>query len=215
MTSPKSQKGMRRHRSRVLSASKAPQPPSVDCMPIIQRTPRCVAACSRARSGWSTRRSARITSAASSMSGYVSLANSKAQPPGSRFGRRTAQSPVTRISSSIIHSAARTSAGWSLGSPASARAITARQVSHTGDWHASSRRTSRSGSRIVNPSRPRNAARITGSSVGYPISSSAIIEYTHGGWMPPHDPSASCRRRIHCVARWRAARRRARLGRRS
>ena len=30
--------------------------------------------------------------------------------------------------------------------------------------------------------------------------SSAMIPHTHGGWMPPHEPSASCRSRIHCSA---------------
>ncbi len=31
--------------------------------------------------------------------------------------------------------------------------------------------------------------------------SSAMIPHTHGGWMPPHDPSASCRARIQRSAR--------------
>ena len=27
-----------------------------------------------------------------------------------------------------------------------------------------------------------------------------MIEYTHGGWMPPQEPSASCRAMIHSAA---------------
>src|SRR5258708_31033361 len=44
MTSPKSQIGSLVTSVEVLSASKAPQPPSLDCMPVSQRTARAVAA---------------------------------------------------------------------------------------------------------------------------------------------------------------------------
>jgi hypothetical protein len=69
ITAPKSQKGSLVMSSRVLSASNAPQPPSRDCMPTVQSTPRSIAARIRAGSGWATRRSASTTSAVSSMSG--------------------------------------------------------------------------------------------------------------------------------------------------
>ena len=52
-----------------LSASNAPQPPSLDCMPVSQVTPRCTAAADRGVAAVATRRSASSTSAVSSMSG--------------------------------------------------------------------------------------------------------------------------------------------------
>ena len=39
-----------------------------------------------------------------------------------------------------------------------------------------------------------------------------MIDQTHGGWIPPHEPSASCRSRIHCSA-IATARRRSGVGR--
>lgn len=69
MTSPKSQNGSRLGNGLVLSASKAPQAPLRDCIPMFHRTPRSMAASTRAWSGWRTRRSARTTSAVSSISG--------------------------------------------------------------------------------------------------------------------------------------------------
>ena len=43
-------------------------------------------------------------------------------------------------------------------------------------------------------------ARRVGSSRPLPSAASAMIDQTHGGWIPPHEPSASCRSRIHCSA---------------
>jgi hypothetical protein len=64
MTAPKSQNGSLFTSSRVLSASNAPQPPSLDCMPSSQRRPLPIAS----RLPVFVRRSARITSAVSSVS---------------------------------------------------------------------------------------------------------------------------------------------------
>jgi len=58
ITSPKSQKGSSLQSSRVLSASKAAQPPPRDCMPSIQRAPRAIAASTSARPGAPAARSA-------------------------------------------------------------------------------------------------------------------------------------------------------------
>lgn len=69
MTSPKSQNGSRLGNGLVLSTSKAAQAPFLDCMPRFQRTPRSMAFSMRTVSGCRTRRSARTTSAVSSMSG--------------------------------------------------------------------------------------------------------------------------------------------------
>ncbi len=69
ITSPKSQNGSFVTIFLVLSASKAPQPPSRDCMPVSQRMPRAVAAAHRGSADGATRRSASSTSAVSSMSG--------------------------------------------------------------------------------------------------------------------------------------------------
>ena len=69
MTSPKSQNGSRLGNALVLSASNAAQAPFLDCMPMVQRAPRPIAASTRFGSGCSTRRRARMTSAVSSMSG--------------------------------------------------------------------------------------------------------------------------------------------------
>ena len=49
ITAPKSQKGSFVHSCGVLSASNAPQPPSRDCMPSSQRSPRSMAAAARHR----------------------------------------------------------------------------------------------------------------------------------------------------------------------
>ena len=71
MTAPKSQNGSLVTSVEVLSASNAPQPPSADCMPVIQRSPRPMAGWrppGPARPG-AVRRSASTASAVSSMSG--------------------------------------------------------------------------------------------------------------------------------------------------
>ena len=65
MTAPKSQNGSLLTSLRVLSASNAPQPPSLDCIPASQVRPRSMAP----RLGVATRRSASTTSAVSSVSG--------------------------------------------------------------------------------------------------------------------------------------------------
>ncbi len=71
ITAPKSQNGSLRISSRVLSASNAPQPPSLLAIPTAQAAPRSAAACTRAGSGCpaAARRSASTTSAVSSTSG--------------------------------------------------------------------------------------------------------------------------------------------------
>jgi hypothetical protein len=69
MTSPKSQNGSRFGNGLVLSTSKAAHAPFFDCMPRVQRTPRPTLLSTRTGSWWAIRRSARITSAVSSMSG--------------------------------------------------------------------------------------------------------------------------------------------------
>ena len=74
ITAPKSQKGSLVTISRVLSASNAPHAPSLDCMPVSQRTARSMAGRALAGrpsgvAGNATRRSARMTSAVSSVSG--------------------------------------------------------------------------------------------------------------------------------------------------
>ena len=52
----------------------------------------------------------------------------------------------------------------------------------------------------MNPPQPSTARRSVSSSNPWPSAASAMIPQTHGGWIPPHDPSASCRSRIHCSA---------------
>ena len=69
MTSPKSQNGSLVTSRLTLSASNAPQPPSLDCIPVSQVTPRCTAAADRGVAAVATRRSASSTSAVSSTSG--------------------------------------------------------------------------------------------------------------------------------------------------
>ena len=69
MTAPKSQNGSLLTSLRVLSASNAPQPPSLDCIPVSQPVPRRMAAADRGSADGATRRSASRTSAVSSMSG--------------------------------------------------------------------------------------------------------------------------------------------------
>ena len=70
VTAPKSQNGSLATICEVLSASKAAQPPSADAMPVIQVTPRLMAAFLAGSPAVArTRRSARTTSAVSSMSG--------------------------------------------------------------------------------------------------------------------------------------------------
>ena len=145
-----------------LSASNAPQPPSRDSIPIVHSTPRVDGLVQRR--AVTARRRAMTTSAVSSMSGYQSFSNSKAQPPGAKCGRRTAQSPRWRTSSPSSHRAPRSIAGWSGASPASPRPISASAVSQTGDWHASSRRIP--SSTIVNLSRPSRPFWISGCSTG-------------------------------------------------
>ena len=68
MTAPKSQNGSLLTSWRVLSASNAPQPPSLDCIPASQVSPRSMAAWFSGLLG-PARRSARTTSAVSSVSG--------------------------------------------------------------------------------------------------------------------------------------------------
>ena len=82
--------------------------------------------------------------------------------------------------------------------PHARSASTARPVSQTGDWHASGRR--RSPSSTMKPRQPSTALRSVSSSNPWPSAASAMIPQTHGGWIPPHEPSASCRSRIHCSA---------------
>src|SRR5262249_44799922 len=71
-------------------------------------------------------------------------------------------------------------------------------VSQTGDWHASGRTRSPSSTR--KPFQPSIAFATVGSSGPLPSAASAMIDQTHGGWIPPHEPSASWRARIHCSA---------------
>src|SRR6202040_38775 len=85
MTAPKSQNGSLLTSARVLSASNAPQPPSLDCIPASQRSPRSMAGLASA-AGSATRRRASTTSAGSSVSGELSLSNSNAPPPGAPPG---------------------------------------------------------------------------------------------------------------------------------
>ena len=80
--------------------------------------------------------------------------------PAARLQAGAADLPVAGagISSSSSQSAALVSAGCSAGRPASASAMTASTVSHTGDWQASSRRTGPPGSPLdrepVQPGQP-------------------------------------------------------------
>ena len=68
VTSPKSQNGILPTSREVLSASNAPQPPSLDCMPVSHSVARALAPAMPA-AGDPTRRSASTTSAVSSTSG--------------------------------------------------------------------------------------------------------------------------------------------------
>ena len=119
---------------------------------------------------------------------------------------RIAQSPGTVTSSFSSHSAARTSAGCSGPSPESRSASTARPVSQTGDWHASGR--SRSPSSTMKPCQPSIARESVSSSGPWPSAASIRIDQTHGGWIPPHEPSASWCARTHASAVSSARRRR-------
>jgi len=110
-------------------------------------------------------------------------------PPGASSGLRTAQSPFTVTSSFTSQSDARTSAGCSGPRPESRSARTARPVSQTGDWQASGR--SRSPSSLVKPSQPSTALLSVSSSKPCPSEASIRIDQTHGGWIPPQEPSAS------------------------
>ena len=154
--------GQRRQRSRVLSASNAPQPPSEDCMPSVQRD----AALHRGFEPLAIR-VVHAPQRQDHLGGVVDVGIrvvGELEGPAARLEVRPPHPPVPRDADLLaeIQSAARSSAGWSRGKPASARPVTARHVSHTGDWHASSRRRSRSGSTIVNRSSPASAARSTG-----------------------------------------------------
>jgi hypothetical protein len=75
--------------------------------------------------------------------------------------------------------------------PAARSASTASAVSHTGDWHASGR--SRSPSRTRKRSQPARPRAKVSSSKPWPSAASITSDQTHGGWIPPHEPSASCR----------------------
>ena len=162
ITSPKSQNGSFAAERAVLSASNAPQPPSATACRASSAT--------RARCGRSTARPGvprpqrqhhlgGVVDVGVVVVGELERPAARRQP-----GRRTAQSPGCTISSPSSQSAARASAGWSAGRPASASAITASAVSQTGDWHASSRRPSPS--TIVNRSSPASPRCITGWSSG-------------------------------------------------
>ena len=83
-------------------------------------------------------------------------------------------------------------------------------MSQTGDWHASGR--SRSPSSTMKPCQPSTALATVGSSSPWPSAVSAMIDQTHGGWIPPQEPSASCRSRIQFSA-IATARRRSGVGR--
>src|SRR5206468_8244917 len=76
----------------------------------------------------------RIT-AESSVSGNQSLANSKAQPPGSSSGFRIDQSPGRKIWFATSHSAARASIGCAGSMPDSSSAFMASAVSQVGETH--------------------------------------------------------------------------------
>ena len=80
--SPKSAKGISATARRVLSLSKAAQPPFLLWTPSIHSAPRLIASSCLRESSSRTRFRAMSTSAVSSISGYVLLANSKAHPPG-------------------------------------------------------------------------------------------------------------------------------------
>ncbi len=157
MTAPKSQNGSL-HSSRVLSASKAPKPPSREAMPF---------------SHWIAR------SIGSEASGNATLRSARGSPRRCRRCRgrrrcrtrtpsRPAGCPVDaptspRAPDLLVHdpSAPRAGAGSSGGVPESPSAFMARTVSQTGDWHASSAKRPCS-SRIVNRSRPSSPRRMTG-----------------------------------------------------
>ena len=105
----------------------------------------------------------------SSMSGYMSFSNSKAQPLGSRSGACTAQSPLTLISSLRSQRTVRWSTGWSGGTPESSRPRAASAVSQTGERQAWTRREAPSSLGLLHASRnPWSPLAMTGMVVGVP-----------------------------------------------
>ena len=219
MTSPKSQNGSLVTSRLVLSASKAPQPPSLDCIPVSQVTPRCTAAADRGG-----RRGGRPGAARAAPRRCRRCRGSRrcrTRTP-SRRGPARAAAPASRpgpvISSSSTQPAALISAGWSAGRPASARPMIASTVSQTGDWQASSRRTGPSGvsSQIVNRSSPARPRRYRPGGPGRSRAGAAPSASTpRAAGSRPSDPSRSCRAMIHSAARRIAAVRTARIGRAS
>ena len=146
----------------------------------------------------------RIT-AESSVSGNQSLANSKAQPPGSSSGFRIDQSPGRKIWFATSHSAARASIGCAGSMPDSSSAFMASAVSQVGEthgWYMSvpSHTTRKS-------STPWMQLTIAGCSGAKPTACSASTECSMAGWMPPHCPFLSWWRTSHSIARAMARRR--------
>ena len=127
--------GMRFRNAAVLLVSNAAQPPSRLCMPSVQLSPAAMARLPAAVCAIGSASSTVRMTAESSTSGYQSLANSNAQPPGSSVGFSTDQSPGRKIWFATSQSPARPSAGWEGSSPASRSALAASAVSQFGDTH--------------------------------------------------------------------------------
>ena len=157
---------LRRPSSRVLSASNAPQPPSRLCMPAP-----ATAASTPPRSR-PARGCAGAPQRQHDLGGVVGVrvvVVLELERPAAGRQPGPAYRPVARHAGSPRRAAsgAASRAGSSGGTPASASAISASAVSHTGDWQASSRRTGRRRvSRTVKRSSPSSPASITGWSSG-------------------------------------------------
>ena len=165
ITSPKSQNGSSRIRPRQLSASNAAQPPSELCMPSSQRS-----------ASFDRRFTAPVAAGHGSqgehhLGGVVDVGVvdvGELERPAAGLQLRAAHRPVAATRGSALQAANRLRAvppRASPGRPASASAIMASAVSHTGDWHASSRGRSTPSS-IVNRSSPSRPRSITGCSSG-------------------------------------------------
>src|SRR5580698_407683 len=99
MTAPKSQNGSLLTSSRVLSASNAPQPPSLHCMPSSQRRPRRIAARPAAVRSL---RSARREYDFGGVVGVRVVVVVELEGPARRGGVRAADLPVARLGDLLV-----------------------------------------------------------------------------------------------------------------
>ena len=157
VTAPKSQKGSFAGSELVLSTSNAAQPPSLDCMPTDQATPRSDAPLSSiAGAAQREHDDGRVVDVR-----VVVVRELEREAAGLEL--RAAHGPVALhadLAAGEPLRAARRRSRAPGSKPASSSAMTASAVSHTGDWHASSRRPASSS--IVKLSSPASARTITG-----------------------------------------------------